>query len=168
MFFDSIHLLSIKNRILDWAITSLPIVNMAEVQQVEQQVLQIVDEAPIREDVEAGEKQVDPPAVAQDAENGIVVAEQTNNNGELVLERLHFDLEDIPVEKDKFKWELPTELASYFAKYTKKYYADGDLAAWMEQYPTPLNVDSLHCFIYRPIGLIIELDSSINQQSLET
>ena len=28
---------------------------MAEVQQVEQQVLQIVDEAPIREDVEAGE-----------------------------------------------------------------------------------------------------------------
>ena len=112
---------------------------MAEIQQNEQQVQQIVDETPIREDVEAEvEPEVDPPAVAQGADNGTVAAEQANVNGELCLQ---FDLEDIPVEKDKYKWELPTELAAYFSKYTRKHYADSDLAAWIEQYPTPSNVD---------------------------
>ena len=63
------------------------------------------------------------------------------NTGERVVIIPQFTLRDVPIEADENKWELPEKLAEFFAKYTRKHYTDSDLNAFMENYPSPTNVD---------------------------
>ena len=63
------------------------------------------------------------------------------DDGEPDAKKPGYDLPEIPREEDKGKWILPEDLDAYFASNTKKHTTDKDMLAFMQDFPTPSNVD---------------------------
>ena len=68
---------------------------------------------------------------------------ETETTGETVVKKSRFGLEDqhVPREEDQDKWVLPEELAVFFAENTRRHVPDRDMKKFMQQYPTPSNVN---------------------------
>ena len=60
------------------------------------------------------------------------------------LDELEFELDDIISEEEKYKWEIPKVLRSFFFRYCRKHFTDGEVKEKTKPYPLPDNVKGPH------------------------
>ena len=60
---------------------------------------------------------------------------------ETVMDDDDFGFEDIPRERDQGAWELPGKLVTFIEKYGRSHVPDSDMASWVEDYPTQVNLN---------------------------
>ena len=130
--------------------SSLPYVNMSDLVEIHASD----SETLLREEAEGEKENVpedsegegeeeeeetnDKESEARTTEDSGVATETAEGDG--VVKKPSFNLKDIPREEDSFKWELPEQLAEFFAKYAREHRSDADLENWIQDYPVPSNV----------------------------